>query len=367
MKYIAYCTKGTEPIVRAEILGKLKTVQIFEEEDKRIIFEYSGTAKMLLDLKCPDDIGILLDRFAFSDLKVFSERVLGLDLKPVLQKIYSIRQDIEARFSVTIGGVTSIDLNDLKKEIVNTLTNVTGFNYSETDHGNFDVRIFVDKNDIYLSVRLVKLPLYKREYKKYEKAGSLKPSIAACMVYAATQGKKNLRIVDNFCGSGTILCEALLMGNEVFGGDIDPQGVSYTRKNLQNLKFLTIGRSLFDWKSQSSQPKAGPPLAGKLKVEVKQIDAVKTNWPDNFFDCAVSNLPYGKQVRVSNITTLYRDALKEYVRIVKRGGVICLLGSRSEILRKYAKKYLWNPKIEEYKLGFLGQEPWLIMVENFSR
>lgn len=159
------------------------------------------------------------------------------------------------------------------------------------------------------------------------------------MVYFATEGRKNLKVVDNFCGSGTILTESLLVGNQVFGGDVDPESVNITRENLAN-------------------------LGHRPEDKVKQLNAVSTNWPDHFFDAAISNFPWGKQVEVKNITDLYIGTLKEYARIVKSNGVLCLLLTKPEILIKHAKKYLPDSSIKNIKLGLLGQTPSIVLIQK---
>jgi tRNA G10 N-methylase Trm11 len=51
-------------------------------------------------------------------------------------------------------------------------------------------------------------------------------------------------LVDPFCGTGVILQEALLMGYEVFGTDLEPRMIEYSQTNLEWLtKFHTVAGS----------------------------------------------------------------------------------------------------------------------------
>ncbi|MFH0830758.1 MAG: DNA methyltransferase [Parcubacteria group bacterium] len=73
-----------------------------------------------------------------------------------------------------------------------------------------------------------------RDYGRPErnpKAGSLPPKLAQIMLNLARQPKGAL-IVDPFCGIGTVLQEALLMGYQVVGSDSASDQVERTRKNL---------------------------------------------------------------------------------------------------------------------------------------
>jgi len=65
------------------------------------------------------------------------------------------------------------------------------------------------------------------------KAGMLPPKVARMAVNLAGEPKV---LLDPFCGMGTILGEALLMGWSVFGSDISAEVIEKTRKNLEWLE-----------------------------------------------------------------------------------------------------------------------------------
>jgi tRNA G10 N-methylase Trm11 len=56
------------------------------------------------------------------------------------------------------------------------------------------------------------------------------------MVNIATQGKLGGLVYDPFCGTGTILAEALFMGCQVVGSDLDNEAVKGTEDNLKWLQ-----------------------------------------------------------------------------------------------------------------------------------
>jgi tRNA (guanine6-N2)-methyltransferase len=213
------------------------------------------------------------------------------------------------------------------------------WSYTELDHSNFDLRIFIDRTAAYISIRLTAQSLMHRSYKTLSKPGSLRPTVAAAMVYLATQYRKGLSVVDDFCGSGTILCEAIAAGYRVSGGDIDPESVRITLSNLKNAGFQ------------------GEP-------QVRVLDAIKTRWPDASFDCAISNPPWGKQIELQSIATLFEGSIKEYARIVKPGGLVCVLTPRPEPLIKYARKHMKGCRVTTVPVSFTGQSPAIIMIER---
>jgi tRNA G10 N-methylase Trm11 len=67
------------------------------------------------------------------------------------------------------------------------------------------------------------------------KRGMLPPKLARIMVNLGTEGK-NVTLLDPFCGTGTILTEALLSGCSVIGTDNDSRAVEGALKNCAWLK-----------------------------------------------------------------------------------------------------------------------------------
>ncbi len=67
------------------------------------------------------------------------------------------------------------------------------------------------------------------------KSGMLPPKLAQMMINIACG--KNLSVVyDPFCGSGTVLMEALLQGHQVIGSDISEKAIEDTKKNVEWVK-----------------------------------------------------------------------------------------------------------------------------------
>lgn len=94
--------------------------------------------------------------------------------------------------------------------------------------------------------------------------GMLPPKLAQLMINLAL-GPRALAsndspcVLDPFCGTGTVLQEALLKGCAVLGSDLNHKMIDYTVENL-------------DWLQATHRP------AGQV-LEVKQGDAMTTQWP----------------------------------------------------------------------------------------
>jgi tRNA G10 N-methylase Trm11 len=83
----------------------------------------------------------------------------------------------------------------------------------------------------------------KRDYGKPfrdAKAGMLPPKLAQIMINLChpepVEGRHSATVFDPFCGTGTILMEAMLMGCSVAGSDVDPKMVAGSEQNLAWLR-----------------------------------------------------------------------------------------------------------------------------------
>jgi len=65
------------------------------------------------------------------------------------------------------------------------------------------------------------------------KRGMLPPKVARIMVNLATEGKADLTLADPFCGTGTILSEAIMIGCNVIGSDTNQGAIPGTKSNLE--------------------------------------------------------------------------------------------------------------------------------------
>lgn len=328
MKYLAWVVKGLEGIAQEEIKEILEDSLILEKDTKRIIFESEQEAKKILELKTVDGVVVLLGEMGSDNLQEIVEYVTGLSWPKEV-----------GEFSITasVVGAKNFRAEEMVEAMAVALAKELEMKYLDKERAELDVRIMIDGKEVYVGYRLGQESLWKRRYKTEELPGSLRPSIAAGML-RFVRAKKDIKLVDNFCGSGTILAEAWGMGCQVWGGDINPQSVVATQKNLANLGFEGFSK-------------------------IKKQDALKTSWPAKYFDLAVSNLPWGKQIKIESLTNLYAGSLAEYQRILKPTGSLCLLVEKEpEMLIKYAKKYFPKHKISSLEIGYLGSRVRMVRV-----
>jgi tRNA G10 N-methylase Trm11 len=127
------------------------------------------------------------------------------------------------------------------------------------------------------------------------------------------EGLGRFLVLDPFCGTGVILQEALLMGYSVYGTDIEPRMVEYTKRNLRWL----VGNN--------------PAVEGKATVE--PADATTYQWPgfstvasEVFLGRPLANFPKEaafKQI-VSDANTVIKKFMQNLAAQLKPGQSLCL-------------------------------------------
>lgn len=158
------------------------------------------------------------------------------------------------------------------------------------------------------------------------KKGMLPPKVARMMVNLALADKEfshKPRLLDPFCGSGTILMEAALRGCLVYGSDLDYQAVLGSIKNL-------------DWLSQEYN------LKKSYEFIRRDVTALReTDFPDKI-DLVVTEPFLGKQTpspkEVRNIfrglEKLYLGAFSSLKKVLAKEARVVIIFPRTEISGK---------------------------------
>lgn len=166
---------------------------------------------------------------------------------------------------------------------------------------------------------------------KDKRSGIMPPKLARIMINLAKLGK-NDTLLDPFCGSGTILQEAILLGiKNIIGNDISNKAITDTQKNIDWLfeKFSRFKRSDFNLKIIQNDAKI---LSEKLSSN--SIDAIVT---EPYLGPPMFRQPDLKEVErlLSELNRLYVKAFSQFAKILKSKGKIVIIFPAFEISGKY--------------------------------
>jgi 23S rRNA G2445 N2-methylase RlmL len=337
MKLLAHTIKGLESICRDELIHKLDDIEVSATQTKKVFFNTSCFQTQMADLRSVDDLSLFVNEFEFNSSEEIIHNLQDIKWRKYLTRILRIRE-LDKTFSITLSSYKNgnIDKKDIKSKFADYFKTTFKREFTPRQHDNFDIRIQIEKNKCIVLIKLFPKPLFHRDYRLRSQKGAIRPTIAGAMLYYLTKGRKSLRIVDNFCGSGTFLSEALLEGHRVYGGDISKESIQIAAKNLKSVS--------------------------KSGFKIRQLNAENTSWTPNTFDLALSNLPWDKQISTARITKLYSRSVLEYGRILKPKMRIGLIGIKKDLILKYVKEISpQSNRIESIPVGILGQNPTIVV------
>ncbi len=208
--------------------------------------------------------------------------------------------------------------------------------------------LFYDGKKLFLGKTLA-----VQEFEEYEKRdfprparsmirGMLPPKLARIMVNLSQTPKDGV-ILDPFCGAGTILSEAAILGyKNLIGSDSDKEAVEATEKNIdwlkQNFQFSIFNFQLFNIDARK--------ISKQFKAQT--IDAVVT---EPFLGPPLKgNEPPEKINQLANLLkNLYLESFREFKKILKPGGKMVFV---LPMFRLNNKSVSLDMKNELKKMGF---------------
>jgi tRNA G10 N-methylase Trm11 len=156
------------------------------------------------------------------------------------------------------------------------------------------------------------------------KKGMLPPKVARMMINIAA-GSDKKTIYDPFCGTGTVLSEALMLGHDVVGSDLDGHATAGAEKNIAWIKkeYDLSGESKIFYSDASQVHKMSDlrnkpvdaivtePFLGKPKPELRQLENI-----------------------YKGLEKMYLGAFKAFKVILKNDGKIVIVFPMVEAPRK---------------------------------
>ncbi len=203
--------------------------------------------------------------------------------------------------------------------------------------------------------------LSARDYgrpRRDDKSGMLPPKLAMMMINIATASppkyqilNTKYQILDPFCGSGTILTEALLLGyKNIIGCDLSDKAIEDTKKNIA---WTQNSLTMEPWNSGTIQLFQSDIRDLSRKLSAHSMDAIVT---EPYLGPPLTGQETGEHIRknISELTDLYLAAFQEFKRILKPAGVVVFLIPRFFVNGKWLTiSDQLAPRIK--KLGFTSE------------
>ena len=151
-------------------------------------------------------------------------------------------------------------------------------------------------------------------------SGMLPPKLAMMMINLAS-ADLDASLLDPFCGSGTILTEAMLMGYaNLIGTDVSKKSIEDTQKNVAWINKI----SNFQF-----------PISN-LRIEYCDINNINSIISNNSIDTVITEPYLGKplsgreseselRLQVGELKTLYLNAFRAFTKLLKKDGAVIFI------------------------------------------
>ena len=330
-------TRGLEPVSAGE-LALLPGVQVVETAYRRVSARIEGDLARLLRLRTVDDVflpvgewdGLVPQRAALDRIRAES---LRLELKAAVEAIAGLRDvgaNISFSVSVNFVGRRNYSAEEIKTLVAEGVAGRYGWGYGDENRTSLNLRVFIEHERAWLGLRLSAHPLHDRLYKQAHISGSLKPPVAAAMLMLA-EPHPAATVLDPFCGAGTIAIEAGLVGLVPLAFDHEASALAAAAENAR--------------------------LAG-VSLRLGQVDARRLALGSGSVELLAANLPWGRQVPVSDpVGDFYRQVCAEIERVLVSGGRAVLLTNLPQLLS--FERLTLHRQVE---ISLFGQAPSILVV-----
>ena len=311
---------GLEEYARREARRQLGKAAFLESSasEGRFTLRYDGSIRRFDELRTVTAVH-RVESFAVPRPRALLGHQHLTRLLGVIHFVLDARPDGAFRtFRITAAGAGSGVYSRLRQEIADA----TG---QEPSDGAANLQIAVrraaaDDGGWQVLIRTSPMPLSARRWRVCDMPGALNATVASVMA-SLVRPRPNERVLNLYCGSGTLMIERLGLGaaGSVTGVDISPDALHCADANLR--------------------------AAGhRASVSLLQEDCANISLPDASIDTITADLPFGMlQDGSGDIALLYRSALAESARVATRNGsLVAITTRRRAMLSAIEEVSHWN-------------------------
>lgn len=216
IELIAPCHFGLEAVLKREIqdLG----YEITKVEDGRVTFstDLNGIARANMFLRTAERVLLKVGAFKAATFEQLFDRTAELpweDFIPEDGKFWVKKASTAKSKLFSAPDIQSI----VKKAMVERLKKKYHVSWFPETGNEYPVRVFILKDEVTVSLDTSGTPLHKRGYRTLTSEAPIRETLAAALIMLTPWNKDRI-LVDPFCGSGTFLIEAAMMGAGIAPG-----------------------------------------------------------------------------------------------------------------------------------------------------
>lgn len=348
-RYYAQTMPGVEEIAWLEIRSRLAKVKFGEylfakEQNGIVLFDYSGPTADPLQLRTIEDLFLT----GFSMPKMSRD---WRDLRRIAEKVEKSAEFGRAVFTLLdqqkLRGAPTFRIVSRKygnhqyrrKDLEAAVNKGVKARYPRWRHiaENANVEIWANMlgSRLLVGLRLSDRTMRHRFRKKVELKASLRPSVAAAMVYLTDPDPADT-FVDPLCGSGTILMErrAAESYRRILGGDVVAERAEAAWQNIAGQR-----------KDSYQKP-----------IRVCRWDGQELPFATGSVNKVATNLPFGKAIGSERaLQRLYPRLFAELERTLLPNGRAVVLSSEYDLVKNAVRRCKGLEIATGYSIAVLGQ------------
>ncbi len=368
------CHFGIEAVVKREIydLG----YEITKVEDGRVTFQgdWEAVVRANLCIRTGERVLIKMGEFKavefedlFQGIKAIPwEEFIPRDGKFWVTKATSVKSKLFATSSIQ---------SIAKKAMVERMSEAYHMDTFPEDGDSFPIRIFMMKDEVLVTLDTTGVSLHKRGYRTYTSKAPISETLAAALIML-TPWKKDRILLDPFCGSGTFLIEAAMMGaniapglNREFNAEkwthlIDKSLWEEIRRELREEIDTSVDMNLqgYDLDPETvAKAMKNAKQAGVDHLIHFQVRDVKNTSHPKKYGFIITNPPYGERLEEkADLPALYETLGRVYASLDSWS--MFVITSYEDVQKYIGKKAdknrkIYNGMIKTYFYQYLGPKP----------
>lgn len=357
--YLAQTMPGLEHVSWLEIHHRLKGTALegyktIQDRNGMVLFRYGGEPEDLLALRTAEDVFMVVERvprvaWGYEGLSqiydtLLRSRFLGPALPGRRASTPRARRQRPTFRVVTrmVGKTQPYRRKDLQQSIEKALEKGSGGRWRAVEEdGELEIWANLIGMDFVCALRLSDASMRHRSYKTEHIEASLRPSVAAAMVWLTAPQDDDI-FLDPMCGAGTVLIERGIIARHrlLLGADYAVPALEAAAANI------------------------GPRHKPR---QLFRADARRLPFASGTVNKIATNLPFGKRVGTHRGNVgLYRDAIREMDRVLVGGGRMVLLSSERELVETSVAAVEGLRIARGYDVQLLGVSARVFVVEKHS-
>lgn len=368
------CHFGIEAVVKREIydLG----YEITKVEDGRVTFQgdWEAVVRANLCIRTGERVLVKMGELKakefedlFQGIKAIPwEKFIPRDGKFWVTKATSVKSKLFATSSIQ---------SIAKKAMVERMSEAYHTDTFLENGESFPIRIFMMKDEVLVTLDTTGVSLHKRGYRTYTSKAPISETLAAALIML-TPWKKDRILLDPFCGSGTFLIEAAMMGANIAPGLsreftaekwthlIDPSLWKEIRQELRDEIDTSVDMNLqgYDLDPETvAKAMKNAKQAGVDHLIHFQVRDVKNTSHPKKYGFIITNPPYGERLEEkADLPALYETLGRVYASLDSWS--MFVITSYEDVQKYIGKKAdknrkIYNGMIKTYFYQYLGPKP----------